>query len=440
MLNNNTAPRRFFYVPVNFEPLELLPPAQHHLADSLAYILSLINQRLVFERLDPEQPVPLMSKLLERVLGSRHYAAILRLAEQLQIIEREHSYEVGKRSKGCRLTDKYRHQPHKRYHITDTNLLSRLEHLKDDMHAGAILPVHKHLTRFLEQVDFDCPNLSLLGQYDSQALAIQDGNWWVNACDSFGWRFHSNLTNLKRELRPYLRYQGESLCNIDIANSQPLFLAALLLNYYGNDNNTCLTSAYDTPSAQLDMIDKLYTIFSVNKEQQQEKKPEEGTSKPLCSPVLPLDLKHYITLCQSGTVYEYIAKIANTTRDESKTRFFQVLFASNQQEKHMPLGNKLEEHFPSLIAAIRTLKKKDPKHAARLLQRTEASFIMNRVVRRLMTDHPDTFIATIHDSLLTTPASTALVATIARQEFAELGIAATLRVEQYHQDEQQLAA
>ena len=46
---------------------------------------------------------------------------------------------------------------------------------------------------------------------------------------------HSNLTNLKKTLRPFLRYRGSELVNLDIANSQPMVFCLLLVNLLSNN-------------------------------------------------------------------------------------------------------------------------------------------------------------------------------------------------------------
>ena len=52
--------------------------------------------------------------------------------------------------------------------------------------------------------------------------------------DRYG-RFHSNLTNLKTTLRPFLRYRDSDLVNLDIANSQPMIFCLLLVNLLSNN-------------------------------------------------------------------------------------------------------------------------------------------------------------------------------------------------------------
>ena len=62
---------------------------------------------------------------------------------------------------------------------------------------------------------------------------INDGDFF-SIPDRYG-RFHSNLTNLKKTLRPFLRYRDSELVNLDIANSQPMVFCLLLVNLLSNN-------------------------------------------------------------------------------------------------------------------------------------------------------------------------------------------------------------
>ncbi|MDD2675625.1 MAG: hypothetical protein PHF81_12165, partial [Flavobacterium sp.] len=50
--------------------------------------------------------------------------------------------------------------------------------------------------------------------------------FYYSVDDNVG-RFHSNLTNIKKELRNFITYDGQKLVNIDIKNSQPFFSTIL---------------------------------------------------------------------------------------------------------------------------------------------------------------------------------------------------------------------
>ncbi|MFR1445798.1 hypothetical protein ACLUYJ_19770, partial [Acinetobacter baumannii] len=55
-----------------------------------------------------------------------------------------------------------------------------------------------------------------------QVRGINEG-WLRYGFSGKGHRFYNPISNLKRELRNYLTYEGKGLVSIDIKNSQPYF-------------------------------------------------------------------------------------------------------------------------------------------------------------------------------------------------------------------------
>src|SRR5262249_49452664 len=98
--------------------------------------------------------------------------------------------------------------------------------------------VHRHLLQYLRRVEIDYPSAldALLGDEDfepANETAIQflrDRAFFFHVCD-YG-RVHTNLTNLKSRMRPFLSYRGMPLVNLDIRNSQPLIFSILLRRRY----------------------------------------------------------------------------------------------------------------------------------------------------------------------------------------------------------------
>jgi hypothetical protein len=71
-------------------------------------------------------------------------------------------------------------------------------------------------------------------------------NFYYSVDDNVG-RFHSNLTNIKKELRNYITYDDQKLVNIDIKNSQPFF-STLLFNTAFYEEESENISLYDIPT------------------------------------------------------------------------------------------------------------------------------------------------------------------------------------------------
>ena len=414
---------KHLYVPESFDP--------HILADKwsdyAAYVLSIINQRLVFEKLDPDAFAPLMSVLLKRVLPKRHYKIILDLLMRLDVIECDNRYSPGTKSKGYRLTARYRGEKHRRYLVTHPGLTAKLDQLKREMHDGIILPVHRYLYRWLQEITFEYPgDIRNFGRYFQQVDEIINKNFRFST--AYEGRVDTNLTNLKSELRTYLTFRGKELSTIDISNSQPLFLGVLCLNRL--INNGFMQTAFKFKASKLHFANTNL------------KAEEEGHSIMWEHTLgVPNNLQNYLKLCTAGKIYEHLMQRTGKDRQMVKKAFFQVLFSSNRIERLISLTPVLEQEFPTIMEAVRGMKQKDYKQASALLTRTESDFVINRVCRRLMNDHPSTFVSTIHDCLMTTTEDVPTVKAVILDEFERLcGLQPALKIERLRPPEQVLAA
>ena len=77
----------------------------------------------------------------------------------------------------------------------------------------------------------------------------EDGDFFTIP-DRYG-RFHSNLTNLKKTLRPFLRYRDSELVNLDIANSQPMVFCLPLVNLLSNNGKLGPSGTPEPVSSEL---------------------------------------------------------------------------------------------------------------------------------------------------------------------------------------------
>ena len=146
---------------------------------------------------------------------------------------------------------------------------------------------------------------------------------------------------------------------------------------------------------------------------------------------MPEDLRHYIQDTERGRFYDNLMEEAGIDQTYEnrclfkETFFRQTLFCKNNQEGKaaIPFGRK----YPTVYGTIRDLKRRDHTLAARLLQKVESDLIINRVARRCMEELPDdAFVATIHDSILTTQDHAEATLAIMRECFAGVGLDPTI--------------
>jgi hypothetical protein len=202
--------------------------------------------------------------------------------------------------------------------------------------------------------------------------------------DTTAGRFHNNLTNCAKGLRPYLRINDEPLINIDIKNSQP-FLSTLLLTNPGK-------VAFFTKNKSFALL--LQTL----------KVPHNK------------DVKKYIYLVINGQLYEYLmAEFSkeglHLTRPETKVQVLRILFARNRMPKD-ETNRKARQifinRFPTVhrtFSKIRGHEKGDQftnfKRFAILLQRIESHLMLQVILKRIYKELPGTIAVTIHDSIMT---------------------------------------
>jgi hypothetical protein len=87
--------------------------------------------------------------------------------------------------------------------------------------------------------------------------------------------------------------------------------------------------------------------------------------------------------------------------------------------------------FPTVYKAINDLKRKDYRQVAYLLQAHESKIMIDIICRRILDELPNAFIATIHDSIMTTPEKADEVKAIMLREFQRFGLNPMIRADTY---------
>lgn len=170
--------------------------------------------------------------------------------------------------------------------------------------------------------------------------------------DEYG-RMHTNFTVLKRDIRKnYLRIGGEEVTEVDISNSQPLFLAVLMKN-------------------------------------------ELSTAK-LFNP----EFNRYFDLVKNGLIYEELmSKCDIADRDEAKIMMYKVLFGVNgDTQKYNRMFYNLFPHVYGFIKEYKDIND-NYKSLSHALQNLESKFIFNTVIKHVYKLIPEIKLFTVHDSI-----------------------------------------
>ena len=169
--------------------------------------------------------------------------------------------------------------------------------------------------------------------------------------DDYG-RMHTNYTILKSFIRKNcLLIDGEETCEIDIPNSQPLFLTKII----------------DMDSSLVD-----------------EK-----------------ELQLFKELTISGTYYQYVMnQLGETNKKKVKEMTYKVLFGRNIASSKV--DKNFKKLFPTIHQFIKNYKKEhgDYRILAYDLQKAESNLVFNTVIKKVMQFYPEIKLITIHDSIV----------------------------------------
>ncbi len=444
------------YCPESFDP-ETLPEQHKHYRDHLVYMAHIIICRRIMDRRNrggnsQDGFVGLKALHLRSMLGRQRYQAVIKAAIEIGLVESDNHYIVRRKCTGYRLGPTHRGKRWRKVRIRNEWLIRNRETWRLKQKEKITEYVHQHLRDWLERVEIDVPDDVYEGLKDEYQLMVDfvRDKYFFFTVDNYG-RVHTNVVNLAHrtaKLRQYLRFGGKSLVNIDIANSQPLFLGVLVRKEL--DSSAMLSSdgelAHTTQNS----------FFSIHQ-------PSIPTPTPT-SPFSPYDgrkdyrtgkhdLDFYLELVQDGTLYQFLqehAGYAHLDRNDFKhEKFFLFLYGSSRASKR--LYRTMRQFFPTVVDHIDQAKAKgqiieprtkkngevyhfDRSHAMlpRKIQRMESDFVIKTVCGRLMREYPHVFIATIHDSILTTPEHVETVRGVMMEEFEAIGVCPQLKIEDYN--------
>jgi hypothetical protein len=467
----------YLYVPANFDPDAVLPDNLKNHADSARYFLHRIIWGRMLKRTLPNDYVPLKWDYLRAVIPDRVLKSLKHALVAADVIECDNRYIEGHKSHGYRLCSPYREATIVRTAVKHRRTTERITKNRRADEKKVRLDVHLYLRRQFDRLDIDLPAaLAFLAQrpdYETlklpaEQIAAKDISFSV--C-RYG-RVHTDVTRAARVLRNALHVEGQPLVGIDIKNSQPLFFALLLANYRARGNKTYTLMPF--AKERRDPYEDIETLISsivcpivrnIEEEERQEEDKERSSVPPLLLPSnttritsdrlledktpsgftattgsipqseavnaqLSVDERRFLRLCEEGRLYEELMEITGTRiRQWAKEGFFELLFGKNSVTS--AFKSAFTEAFPHVAEVARIHKRKDYRFLSRLLQNYESTVVINRVCRRLMTEHPAAPVFTIHDSVLTTAEYQADVGRIVRQEFASLGLVPSLHIEPY---------
>jgi hypothetical protein len=331
-----------------------------------AYLIDITHNLLLKYYFKKDNLFNLSSVVLKEKYGYlyNYYMDYLVSKDILKLVKK---HQKGKNARIYKLNEKIINGKITRYKNEDSILLKKYKNAvslieKQDIDSNTINPdVKRKLVDDLFHVQIQFDKAIFFLDSTLQDVDIYNRNKYSVECindkhifyhfDNYG-RMHTNFTILKSFIRKNcLLINGEETSEIDIKNSQPLFLCKLI----ESDG-----------------------LIIVNTDE--------------------FELFKFLTY--NGKFYQYLMDNSKyRDRKNVKEMIYKVFFGKNFKSKGDDLFKSL---FPTIHEFIKIYKKEhgDYRILAHDLQNLESNLIFNKIVKEIMYIYPEVNLITIHDSII----------------------------------------
>ena len=365
-----------YFIPQRFEYLTKVKKIEYDGVNlKTAFLINIIHELILkhYFTEDVELAVfkdnsfNLWSLILRKKYGM-HYSKYINYLIEKEFISLVSDYYVNKKSKTYKINN-FDPNTIKQCVVYDTTLIkkSSREYIENSISNHMNSPIdekmRKRLVDDIYSVEIDANKSFDFLNWMKKNNTIDNEKYYKNynsiegiknnnlffKFDDYG-RFHTNFTILKKEIRRrYLKIDGDDIMEIDIKNSQPLFLASIL---------------------------------------SQEMDPNDN------------EIKKFIELAKEGLFYDYfVDKFPGTNRKDIKLLIYKVLFGRNGLKTIQ--NKRFQEVFPKIYEYILECKKmnEDYRYLSHRLQRMESDFIFGKVIKEIWEKYPHIKLFTVHDSI-----------------------------------------
>ena len=329
-----------------------------------SFIIDIIHNLLLRYYFRKENAFPLSSTILKEKYGYlyNYYMDYLVSKNILHIIK---EYKIGKNTRTYRFDDSILEETILRYKNDNQSLLKKYKKAvsaidNNDILKNSIYPEIKQKLvsdLFTTSIEFDKALYYLnntIQDKDSynknkySVESIHDRHIFYHF-DCYG-RLHTNFTILKSFIRKNcLLIKNKPTCEIDISNSQPLFLTKII-----HEEGIGLSNTHE------------FKVFS------------------------------YLVL--NGKFYQFLMDNSNIKDKKTcKELVYVTLFGRNGKS-----NNPFAKLFPKIYNFLIDYKKtyEDYRIVSHKLQNLESQFIFNKLIKTLSIINPDINVITIHDSII----------------------------------------
>ncbi|RTY86335.1 hypothetical protein [Flavobacterium sp. RSP15] len=275
-------------------------------------------------------------------------------------------------------------------------------------------------------------------------LKIQNGTYYMSHNPETDGRFHSNITGFSKEFRPFLRFDGEIISEIDISASVPTFLFYLIGNHKNSNshldkviNKTKSFYSHYMFSKEAVSIDnkeiqyfgnsilsgEFYSSFIHKLEEFYNAEYTYTSYIPILDefgkPHYTRNNSNYMNAYNQWQFEEYYFPQGSyknydrkpypetVTKEYAKEKILSMLNAKNKTFLYEEMAFK--SLYPTIFEFVAKIKEKNHKHFSHLMLQMESFFMLKIVARRLKNKFKKVPFFTLHDCICTTESNLNLV-------------------------------
>lgn len=448
MAQNNLPTSLALYVPENFDIDKMIkenPPDFPYHKDEFLYLVHLISDIPLRNKDEDMDFIPLQSTILQRKV--RNYNKYLAYLVKHEVLLADKQYIKGKKSKSFKF-----HRKHvvslKAVKVTNKTLIKNVLKFhgnEREIFLDSHIEDFDYLIKWFGEnltIDYQAAEKYLLDLYLLERKSIQitkdeakrkfylrklvilklRRQEFLCIVDKTAGRLHTVLSQLKGELRQFVRFKTQKLVAVDITNSQP-YLSSVLLN----PDIFTKTNMLSTIKLYNKYLKDEILILAI----QQCSKSE--------------DVIQYLSWVKSGRLYEEFGEIlekkgliqgvefcGKTIREQAKKIVFGAFFSPNQSIAYNKAMVIFKDCFPGVYKIFSLIKSREHRTLACALQNLEAKLVLEQACYIISQKHPKIPLFTLHDSIITTEGNEKKVKDVLLKVLVEnIGFEPQLKIEKW---------
>lgn len=332
--------------------------------------------------------------------------------------------------KSYRILKPYREGQYRLYELTRKPLIKKVcqQRLIDPVN---LKPTGMHFASHFDSVELITGPLNA-GFFEQATRATwKSGQAFAIRCD-YG-RFHSLVTQLPRQLRPFVRIDGSAAAMVDVSAAQPLLLGHLCNQPEQAHQIRRAVTGRDSATTGAAIGAGLLPYVAQNR-------------------TTPSDVHRWLKYCETGTIYEHLqrrmaesdspinrfnmpngysveADLRSASIRQVKKAALVCMFDTIESSRTSPVFQAIEQDFPTIARFMLVAKRSDYSDLAKMLQMAESTLMIDRVGDLLMAQYPDEPVQPIHDALLVRTEFKEVAKTLIETAFNEVGLNPNLKIE-----------